>query len=214
MAWRKIEDSKLKAIANAIREMTGKSWTMSVAAMPALIKTIGALEINNPTVGSINAYMFYECSALKSIICSSAKDIGNCAFQSCEALTTANFPAVTAAGDRAFCYCRKLTTVNFPSLKGMGNSMFDSCNALERAEFPNVTSIGSYALAYTTKLKALILSGSTVVTLASTDAFTSSAIARGTGYIYVPDNLVSTYKKATNWSVYASQIRPISELKG
>lgn len=31
-------------------------------------------------------------------------------------------------------------------------------------------------------------------------------------YFYVPDNLVDSYKAATNWSTYASQIRPISEL--
>lgn len=31
------------------------------------------------------------------------------------------------------------------------------------------------------------------------------------GYIYVPDALVDSYKAATNWSTYASQIRPLSE---
>ena len=31
-------------------------------------------------------------------------------------------------------------------------------------------------------------------------------------YFYVPDNLVNDYKAATNWSTYADQIRPISEL--
>ena len=31
-------------------------------------------------------------------------------------------------------------------------------------------------------------------------------------YFYVPDNLVDSYKAATNWSTYAAQIRPISEL--
>ena len=31
-------------------------------------------------------------------------------------------------------------------------------------------------------------------------------------YFYVPDNLVDSYKAATNWSTYANQIRPISEL--
>ena len=31
-------------------------------------------------------------------------------------------------------------------------------------------------------------------------------------YFYVPDDLVDSYKAATNWSAYASQIRPISEL--
>ena len=34
----------------------------------------------------------------------------------------------------------------------------------------------------------------------------------GTDYIYVPDNLVDGFKIATNWSTYATQIKPISEL--
>ena len=32
------------------------------------------------------------------------------------------------------------------------------------------------------------------------------------GYIYVPDALVDSYKTATNWSVFADQIKPLSEL--
>ena len=32
------------------------------------------------------------------------------------------------------------------------------------------------------------------------------------GYIYVPDALVDSYKTATNWSTYADQIKPLSEL--
>ena len=42
--------------------------------------------------------------------------------------------------------------------------------------------------------------------------FYNTAIENGTGYIYVPDSLVDSYKTATNWSTYASQIKPISEL--
>ena len=191
MAWRKIEDSKLKAIANAIREMTGKSWNMTVNAMPTLIKTIGDLDINNPHAKSIGDCVFYECTPLKS----------------------ASFPNVTSVGTRAFVYCRKLTTINFPRLQTIGNSAFDSCSSLDGVELPEVKSIGSYAFAYTSNLKTLILSGATVPTLVNTDAFINSAIAKGTGYIYVPDNLVSAYKRATNWATYANQIKPISELE-
>ena len=40
----------------------------------------------------------------------------------------------------------------------------------------------------------------------------STPIANGTGYVYVPDDMVDTYKSATNWSTYASQIKGMSEL--
>ena len=50
-------------------------------------------------------------------------------------------------------------------------------------------------------------------TLANTNAFTNTPIESGTGYIYVLDELVDSYKSATNWSTYAEQIKPISELE-
>ena len=39
----------------------------------------------------------------------------------------------------------------------------------------------------------------------------NTKIAAGTGYIYVPAALVDKYKAATNWSVYADQIRAIED---
>lgn len=56
-----------------------------------------------------------------------------------------------------------------------------------------------------------ILNTETVCVLVDKIAFNSTPIANGTGYIYVPDALVNDYKKATNWSVYANQIKPLSE---
>lgn len=49
--------------------------------------------------------------------------------------------------------------------------------------------------------------------LAQVAAFRGSAIESGTGYVYVPDELVESYKSATNWATYADQIKPISELE-
>ena len=39
-----------------------------------------------------------------------------------------------------------------------------------------------------------------------------TTIEKATGYVYVPDDMVDTYKSATNWSTYASQIKGMSEL--
>ena len=48
----------------------------------------------------------------------------------------------------------------------------------------------------------------------SSNVFANSSVASGTGFIYVPDDLVNSYKAHTNWSAYASQIKPLSELEG
>lgn len=61
-------------------------------------------------------------------------------------------------------------------------------------------------------IKTLVLRASSICSLGSTNTLENSLIANGEGYIYVPDNLVNLYKTATNWSTYANQIKPLSEL--
>jgi hypothetical protein len=75
-----------------------------------------------------------------------------------------------------------------------------------------LTTIGSGVFGSCSKLAKLILRSNTLCALSSAGAFTSTPIAKGTGFIYVPDDLVDTYKGATNWSTYANQIKGISEL--
>ena len=46
-----------------------------------------------------------------------------------------------------------------------------------------------------------------VPTLANTNAFQGTPIESGTGYIYVPDSMVSSAQSESNWSVFATQIK-------
>ena len=41
--------------------------------------------------------------------------------------------------------------------------------------------------------------------------FSSSGITTTSGYIYVPDNMVNSFKTASGWSSYANRIHGISE---
>ena len=50
-----------------------------------------------------------------------------------------------------------------------------------------------------------------VCNLKSTGALLNTPIAQGTGYIYVPKNLMEQYKVATNWTLYATQFRAIED---
>jgi len=78
---------------------------------------------------------------------------------------------------------------------------------------PSVTSINSSAFLSTTITNLIITQSESVCVLNNTNAFTSSSIAKGTGWVYVPDELYDQYIIATNWSTYASQIKPLSELE-
>ena len=86
---------------------------------------------------------------------------------------------------------------------------FRSCTALTTLTLPPgmTGSIGTYAFMSCTALTSLVIQSPTMMTLGSTNAFTTT-----TCNIYVPDALVATYQAATNWSTLAARIKPISEL--
>lgn len=118
--------------------------------------------------------------------------IGNYAFYRTN-ITSVDFPNVTNITEGAFYYCRRLETINFPKLKNMGVSAFLNCTKLVTVILRKVDGI---------------------CTLGSTDAFKNTPIESGTGYVYVPAALVNSYKAATNWTVYAGQIRAIEDYPG
>lgn len=63
------------------------------------------------------------------------------------------------------------------------------------------------------KIETLIVRANKVVSLGSSDTGlgSGSTIEQGGGYVYVPKDLVESYKVATNWSAIADQIRAIED---
>ena len=134
-------------------------------------------------------------------------------FRNYESLAVVDFPNVTSTGVNVFYACYALHTVNLPSLISISSNMFAYSSLLKRLDFPSVESISGGAFSGCSRLVTLILrKADTVCTLENVSAFSGTSIAKGTGFVYVPDDLVEQYKAATNWSTYASQIKPISEL--
>jgi len=135
-------------------------------------------------------------------------------FRNYESLAVVDFPNVTSTGVNVFYACYALHTVNLPSLISINSNMFAYSSLLKRLDFPSVESISGGAFSGCSRLVTLILrKADTVCTLENVSAFSGTSIAKGTGFVYVPDDLVEQYKAATNWSTYASQIKPISELE-
>lgn len=120
---------------------------------------------------------------------------------------------VTNVGGEAVRQCNYLVNVYLPKCTNLSGYSFGICPLLETVELGAVTNIRAYDFYNCPKLKTLIINNSTsVCSLANVSAFTGSGIESGTGFIYVPNNLVNSYKTATNWSTYASQIKSINEL--
>lgn len=74
--------------------------------------------------------------------------------------------------------------------------------AITTLKFPNVTSIAANAFNGCSALKHLVLGSSTKCTLSATSAFTGTPISLTKGAVYVPEDLVSTYKADSNWKNY------------
>ena len=80
--------------------------------------------------------------------------------------------------------------------------------ALQTVDLPSsVVEIGDYAF-YNNDLSSLTLRAEQVVSLGE-NALAHTPIASGTGYIYVPSDLLSAYQSAADWAEYTSQIRAI-----
>lgn len=139
-------------------------------------------------------------------------EIKSSRFNGCSGLTSVEFAAVTHIAGSAFNLCSNLLTADFPVVESVDSWCFNNCVKLQVANFPALTRIEAGSFYGCRKLEAFIIRGNSVCALANTNAFGSSGIANHTGYVYVPDALVDSYKAATNWSTYAEQIRPLSEL--
>lgn len=101
------------------------------------------------------------------------------------------------------------------------DGMFLGCIKLEEIDISSFTttsrlntSLGTSSMfSNCTKLKKIIINNPNLFIMTNTDMLINTPIARGEGYVYVPDNMVETYKAAENWSTYANQIKGISEME-
>lgn len=192
------------------------------------------VSVNFPMVESIGTYAFYECGKLIEIHFPRVKTIKTYAFRMCAAIEVADISTVEKIESYAFYNCKKLSEINAPLLNVVGSSSFYGCSALHGVVLPSATNIQSSAFAGCTllgnfvapmaqniyasvfrncyALKSITLANTErVCELTNANAFEGTPIADGAGYIYVPADLVDSYKVATNWSTYANQIVAIPE---
>ena len=165
--------------------------------------------VDLPACTSIGTHAFHYCTRLASVNLPVCKSINTNAFLSCTSLKEIDLPACTTVGDSAF-NGGSLTTINLPVCKTIGDRAFGNCD-FTSVDLPVCTSIDEDAFYACLALVTLILRSETMVTLNNINAFASTPIESGTGYIYVPSALIDTYKADTNWSTYANQFRAIED---
>ena len=168
------------------------------------------IAIDLPKCINVGDHAFAYCTALSNVNLPECTNVGGHAFIDTPLLNV-ELPKCTNVGEFAFSTCEKLQNVNIPKCTIIKNNAFQFCN-LKKIDLNDVEKIEADAFCNCKLLECVkILNTETVCTLADKSAFSETPIENGTGYIYVPDASVNDYKKATNWSVYANQIKPLSE---
>ena len=168
-------------------------------------------EFEDENIINTKEYLLANCFELIKVNLPKCINVGNNAFYNCTALENVNLPECINVGPFAFYNCEKLQNVNIPKCTIIKGSAFQYCN-FKKIDLNFVEKIESSAFYNCTALECVKISNTeTMCVLADTSAFHGTLIASGNGYIYVPDKLIEQYKTATNWSVYASQIKPLSE---
>lgn len=163
-----------------------------------------SLDLSSWTLESCNrlGYMFYNSTKLKSI---------NMSGWDTSKVVYMNY---------MFYNCKALTSVDISHFKpnSLNNvyAMFQNCTELTEVDISSIctTKINNSPLVFSgcSKLTKVIIDSPNVFPMTNVNFFTGTPIEAGTGYVYVPDNLVNTYKTKTNWTTYASQIKGMSEL--
>ena len=137
-----------------------------------------------------------------------------------------NLPNAKTLGSQSFNACASLINLYFPNVVTVNVYTFGSSWRIEQITFDSVTALDDMTFYQCWSLKRLIIKTKDVVPTIGSRSFyqcyhilgevhaTHNPDGLADGYIYVPDNMVEQYKSATNWSEWASQIKPLSELEG
>lgn len=186
--------------------------------------SIGAYSFNNcinltafdfNKVTTIDNYAFQGCNLIGGLnlpLCKLNSSKGTYAFNNNKLITSINAPLTTIIPHSCFAGCTSLQNVSLPSVENFNDWCFSTCTALEELTLPMAEIFTRYVFR-ASGLKKLVLPKNVVAKVAS-DTFLDTPIAQGTGYVYVPDDLLDSYKSATNWSAIGDQIKPMSELEG
>ena len=160
------------------------------------------------------------------------ESIGARVFQNYDTEIEMEFPNVTSTGLNCFYGSKGIKKLVLPKLVTVGGNSFYQMTALkvlslplvetitsgtcrystgfEVVYIPKVTKLTTATFADCTNLKTLIIGSN--VTMDNVNAIIRTEIESGTGYIYVPDTDVESYKGKTNFTTYADQIKGWSEI--
>ena len=177
-------------------------------------------------VNTVDANGLSYMTKLTSASFPNATRFNDNAFKGDNRLNEALFPKVTHIGGQCFGSCNYLKRINLPLVSSVGGSPFYNCNDLNKIELPSLSgqAAGEFSRGCSTLVYADLGKGTAITTngitsrviealvLRRTSAITALSVAggiqanlvanRNLGHVYVPQDLLSTYQTATNWSTH------------
>ena len=189
------------------------------------LTTIPLLDTSNVTN---MGFMFFGCYALTTIPLLNTSNVTNMnsMFSGCSVLTT--IPLLNTSNatnmNSMFDNCSVLTTIPLLNTSNATSMrfMFSGCNKLTKIDISKLSDSNSTFARDGYSLKTLIIRTMDTIPSLQSDSFTNCYHFYGTvnatynpdglkdGRIYVPDDKVESLKAATNWSVFADIIVPLS----
>lgn len=187
--------------------------------------------VDVPNVTTLGQYIFNGCSLITSLNLPKLTSASSYTLYNLQYLTSLSIPLLRSIPSYFMTECQRLHELNLDNVTSIGSFAFDGV-PIDYMDLPNVTgtstqilgnrgvkavdfhanvALHSDAFLNHRDLIALILRSPTLRTIGNTNIIAGTPIAAGYGWVYVPDDLVDTYRSATNWSVYADRIVGISE---
>ena len=202
-----------------------------------LNKSLNKIYISS-NITKVSASLLYMTHSLKIVsIPNSVIDIGNVFIRSYSIKCLIIPSSVKTYGNNANSDCRALKILSLPNtITSMINQgLFSNLYALESAIIPNnMTTLPDYAVNNCYSLKSIIIPKN-IVTIEDAAFYGSETLTNcfilcdqvptlgGTNAFYninkscimwVNDSIIEDLKVATNWSTYASYMKPLSEYRG
>lgn len=148
--------------------------------------------------GDVRAYAFYNNNGITSVVANAMQSFNTYLFCQCKSIKAASLNAQKVVNGGAAC--------------------FYGCTALQKADLgDNVKYLAVLFFRDCTALRVVILRRKAVVTLANTDLFVNTPFAAGGagGTVYVPADLIESYKTASGWAdLYALGTVTFAQIEG
>lgn len=198
-------ESDLTIVADAIRERGGTSDQMAFP--EGFVSAVDGIPDKMDEYVSGNLTEYYHATLTNPM---------NFGFCYCQKLKKAEFPELINSGYYGFQHTEALVELIAPKLEIVGECGL-ACSGLKKADFPLLREIHPQGFNWTPVETFILRRTDVMCTLANSNGMANTAIARGTGYIYVPRKFLSDtdstmdYRQATNWSVYANQFRALED---